>query len=202
MTPLRYGPALLALVLLSACAPTPEITGTPEDTTDEARDTRARPELTLNLPRTRQRDCDCPEESRRDTTFFERGLNALAAGQVVEATEYFKRHQRLEESAVAQWEAQVALTWVGMLPDSPFFDRAAVAEAVEMLSAARPADGDPPHPAAKLMLDALGAFATMHRHLEDLEQVNATLRDDLDKREEAIKRLRELTLGQTRGARR
>lgn len=199
MTALRYGPALLALVLLSACAPTPE---TPDVTGNQARETQARPELTLNLPRSRQRECDCPDDDGRDTRFFERGLTALATGQVVEATEYFQRHQRLEESAVAQWEAEVAIAWVGMLPESPFFDREAVAEAVGSLSAARPGGGDHlPHPAAVLMLDALASFTTLHRHLEDLEQVNATLEDDLEKREEAIKRLRELTLGQTGGAR-
>ena len=36
----------------------------------------------------------------------------------------------------------------------------------------------------------------MDRRVSDLESDNATLREELEKREEALKRLRELTLGQ------
>lgn len=187
--------SLVAVTLLVACTPLQEPPARPES----GEEPRAKPELTLNLPHGSEQDCACPQQSR-DTTFFDRGLQALAEGHFVEATEHFKRYQRLESSALAQWESEVALAWVSMLPDSPFFDRTAVADALLRLGE-RPAKRASVHAAAVLMHDALQAFAVMHRHLQDLEQINATLEQDLEKREEAIKRLRELTLGQSGAAR-
>lgn len=188
--------ALMTLMtLMAACTPLQEAPPAQQTAGEEP---RARPELTLNLPRAAGRDCACPQT--RDTTFFDRGLRALAEGRVVEAAEHFRRYRRLEGSPLAQWESDIALAWVSMLPDSPFFDRQAVADALQRLGE-RPADGVGVHAAAVLMYDALQSFAVMHRHLQDLEQVNSTLEQDLEKREEAIKRLRELTLGQSGAAR-
>ena len=47
------------------------------------------------------------------------------------------------------------------------------------------------------MRDALEAFLVMQRHMNDLQVANTTLAQDLKKREEALKRLRELALGQS-----
>ena len=44
--------------------------------------------------------------------------------------------------------------------------------------------------------DLLESFTVMNRHVTDLEGRNGMLEEDLAKREEALKRLRELTLGQ------
>ena len=43
---------------------------------------------------------------------------------------------------------------------------------------------------------SLESFRVMYRHVDDLQDANDTLKEDLAKREEALKRLRELTLGQ------
>lgn len=191
---------LLALSLLAACTPLQQGSSPVEADSAEGGEhtrntSRSRPELTLNLPRNDRKGCDCAPV--RDTTFFDRGLQALAEGRVVEATEHFRRYRRLEASPLARWESDVALAWVSMLPDSPFYDRDAVVTALAALSG--PPEGA--HASAVLMLQALQSFAVMHRHLQDLEQVNSTLEQDLEKREEAIKRLRELTLGQSGAAR-
>ena len=46
------------------------------------------------------------------------------------------------------------------------------------------------------MQQALESFVLMERHVADLENRATMLREDLEKREQALKRLRELTLGQ------
>jgi prefoldin subunit 5 len=46
------------------------------------------------------------------------------------------------------------------------------------------------------MILALAAVQALEGRIESLDAINAALTDDLEKRDEAIKRLRELTLGQ------
>ena len=53
------------------------------------------------------------------------------------------------------------------------------------------------HQQTLLMRQSLETFLQMERESRDLERTVRTLRSDLEKREEALKRLRELTLGQT-----
>ena len=55
------------------------------------------------------------------------------------------------------------------------------------------------HQQSLLMRQSLETSSALERKVTELEDSNAILRDELEKREEAIKRLRELTLGQ-RGA--
>ena len=52
------------------------------------------------------------------------------------------------------------------------------------------------HQQTRLMQYSLETFLAMERRGRELEETNADLEEDLKKREEAIKRLRELTLGQ------
>ena len=47
-----------------------------------------------------------------------------------------------------------------------------------------------------LLRQSLENFRDMDREMAELKQANKTLQEDLEKREEAIQRLRELTLGQ------
>jgi hypothetical protein len=54
---------------------------------------------------------------------------------------------------------------------------------------------------AEVMVLALAAVQALEGQLESLDAINAALTDDLEKRDEAIKRLRELTLGQQEAAR-
>lgn len=199
---------LTASGLLQACAQAPVESGAMEPASSatgaavasSAQAQRPVPELNLNLPEERK-DCRCVAETTeepRDTTFLERGYSALARGDHIEAVKYFQRYQRLESSPEADWEAGIGIAYVSMLPDSPFFDPEAARKSWRSLS--KQLDGLKVHENSLLMRDALENFLVLDQHITGLEAENATLEQDLAKREEALKRLRELTLGQ-RGAR-
>ena len=57
-------------------------------------------------------------------------------------------------------------------------------------------EGAPVHNKILMMRDALETFVAMDSKITKLDSDNTALREDLAKREEALKRLRELTLGQ------
>ena len=173
------------LVLLQACASAPNETAS-------AGEAEADPELTLNLP---QQAVPCAAESGADDTFFDRGFSSLVAGDHVEAVTYFQRYQRTESSAVANWQAQIAIAYDSMLPQSPFYDPDGARKAYRRLKQEQPQEGVFSEKAL-MMREALAAFDAMERHIADLKSDNATLAADLEKREEALRRLRELTLGQ------
>lgn len=183
---------LLAGLLLQACSSAPQENQVPLDP-------NAVPELTLNLPG--DGGCNCVDQEQRDYTFLERGYSALALGEHIDAVEYFESYRRLEKTPEAAWEADMAIAFISMLPSSPFYDTRAARKSFVSLDAALTANPDMQvHNKAIIMREALEAMVIMDRHIADLENANATLKDDLEKREEALKRLRELTLGQ-RGAR-
>ncbi|MEM1113833.1 MAG: hypothetical protein AAGI11_18110 [Pseudomonadota bacterium] len=184
---LQHPVIMAAALALAACAtppPEPVVQPTaPEDV-----------ELTLNLP---QDDCNCniEEAPQQDHTFLERGVHALSAGEYIEAIQYFQRFQRLEKSAQADWEAGVSIAYASTLPNSPFYDPEAAERRYRRLSK-QPTDDMAIHPYVLLMRESLESFMVMNRHVVDLENSNAILKEDLAKREEALRRLRELTLGQ------
>ncbi len=154
------------------------------------------PELTLNLP---DRSCDCvAQPPARDRTFLDRGLEALVHGDHIEALQHFQRYRRLERDPLADWEARMAIAYLATLPDSPFYDPNEASRTVRELRAAFREDWEPDERVLMMQL-SLESFRVMYRHVDDLEDANATLQEDLAKREEAIKRLRELTLGQRAG---
>ncbi|MDO8862044.1 hypothetical protein Q6D67_10045 [Haliea sp. E1-2-M8] len=194
-------PPLLAVgivLLLSACVTAPEPSEAPvAEPPVEAAPAAPAPELTLNLPSREQ--CQCQPSPERDLTFLERGYQALSQGDAVTALQHFQRYKRLETVAAAQWEADVAIAYLAMLPDSPLYDHDAAEQSYQAL-ARRLLPDMQVHATALLMRDSLAAFALLNRHIADLESSNATLTEDLAKREEAIRRLRELTLGQSRGS--
>lgn len=177
------------LVLLQACSSTPATQQSAAESAPEAV-----PELTLNLPEQAQ-DCACVVTEEADYTFLDKGFNALVAGDHIEAVQYFQRYQRLESSPQANWEAGIAIAYDSMLPDSPFYDPAAARTAYGNLKDQQ-VGGVPIHTKALMMRDALETFVAMEQQISDLKSDNALLRQDLEKREEALKRLRELTLGQ------
>jgi hypothetical protein len=181
----RIAATVSLLVLLQGCVQTPprEEAPTPEEV----------PELTLNLPQAN--GCVCEEPTTADYTFLEKGFAALAAGEHIEAVQYFQRYQRLEESPEAQWEAGIAIAFVSTLSHGPFYDPEAARQAFRKLRREDWKDMEL-HQQSLLMRHSLEAFVTQERHVLDLESTNATLKEDLEKREEALKRLRELTLGQ------
>lgn len=177
------------LLLLQACSSAPATQQSAPESAPEAV-----PEITLNLPEQAQ-DCACVVTEEADYTFLDKGFNALVAGDHIEAVQYFQRYQRLESSPQANWEAGIAIAYDSMLPDSPFYDPAAARTAYGKLKDQQ-VGGVPVHTKALMMRDALKTFVAMEQQINDLESDNALLRQDLEKREEALKRLRELTLGQ------
>ena len=193
ITAARAGTLLLCLLLAACSAPQPQEPVAPARNPEDVK-------LTLNLP-AQSADCDCvsAQEDQQDHTFLERGVRTLAAGEHIEAVQYFQRYQRLEKAPLAQWEARLAIAYVSMLPDSPFYDVAAVRETYADLKRREP-EGQK-HFSIVLMQQALDSFVLLERHVEDLESRASMLQEDLAKREQALKRLRELTLGQPAGTR-
>ena len=184
---LRALGAALALAIVTGCASQP-----PAPADDSAPAQEREVELTLNLPEPPA--CDCPEPGA-DYTFLERGFRALAAGDSIEAVQYFQRYRRLEKNPTAAWEADVAIAYASILPNSPFYDLEAATAASAELQGRQPTE-PAPHDTAVLLARALEALVELARHLDDVEGSNAMLRQDLEKREQALRRLRELTLGQ------
>jgi len=193
----------LAAVLLcaQACAPVP--TAPPADAgtappvaqqgvTGESASQQV-PELTLHLPTTDQ--CAACPSATRDRSFLDRGYQALLDGEYIEAVQYFQRYQRLESSPRAQWEAAIAIAYVSLLPRSPYYDPEAARDSFQGLRRQSPKDmGAEDY--TRLMRQALLNMLALEREIEELKSRNANLQETLDKREEALKRLRELTLGQ------
>ena len=183
---------VVGFALLSACAapPQPVAVVDPEPVSEP----RA-VELTLNLPEPESSpDCACPAAAAEDRTFLERGVARLTAGEYIEAVQYFKRYRRLETTRLAQWEADLAVAYVSMLPRSPFYDVEAARASYTQLQSSEPAGEK--FPGIVLMQQALESFVLLDRHVDDLENRTSMLEEDLEKREQALKRLRELTLGQ------
>ena len=169
-------------VLLVACAGQPE----------EAQvDTPAEevPEITLNLP---AGDCVC-EELQTNYTFIEKGFNAVEAGEYLEALQYFQRYQRIENTRLADVESRIAIAYLSTLPDSPIYDRDAAAESYRQLRGDLGDDMNL-HGEIQLMQQSLETYLDNYRRIEQLKAANSSLRVELEKREEAIKRLRDLTL--------
>lgn len=178
--------------LLQACSNTPD---RPEQAAADA-DAGPLPELTLNLP---QQNCVCEQDTPDDYTFLEKGFSSLLDGEYIDAVQYFQRYQRLESSPRADWEAGIAIAYVSMLPRSPFYDPDAARKSFLELKKQNAKDLKV-HDTTRLMRQSLLNFVILQQHIDDLESSNATLKGDLEKREDALKRLRELTLGQKGGS--
>jgi tetratricopeptide (TPR) repeat protein len=181
--------ATLAL-LLQACTNTP---ATSSAGAAAGADTAPEPELTLNLPK--PEDCSCTPEKPVDYTFLDKGYSALLNGEYVEAVQHFQRYQRLESSTRADWEARISIAYVSMLPRSPFYDPEAARKTFRELKEQKPKEFNA-HDYTRLMRQSVLNFLILEQRIEDLERSNTILKTDLEKREEALKRLRELTLGQ------
>ena len=174
---------LPALCLLVACSSQPE-----HEEAEAAEDDI--PELTLNLP---TGDCAC-DNPQANFTFLEKGVNALEEGAFLESLQYFQRYQRIEKSEVADIEAGIAIAYLSILPDSPIYDRDAAREAYPPLRDRITGEMEL-HSDVRLMQTSLDAFIAMYAQIDQLKGTNSSLRVELEKREQAIKRLRDLTLG-------
>ncbi len=183
--------AIAGLVhLLVACASTPPPVDPPQ-----APAPKPVPELILNLPEPDTANCDCEAPPGVDLTFLEKGFNALNEGDFEEAVNYFRRYQRLESSPGVDWEAGIAVAYVKMLPQGPYYNWRAARDSYVRLMRQQP-EGIQLHGQIVLMRDALAVLVDLHTQIDDLQRETATLSESLEKREEALRRLRELTLGQ------
>jgi len=173
-------PALFLVIFLQACA-----------STDQPGSQSTEPELTLNLPQ--RQDCNCQRRPVVDYTFLEKGLHALAAGDYVEAIQYFQRYERMEDSDDATWEAQVATAFVYTLPHSALHDDDAARKSYRSLREEYHPEKNV-HPQILLVREAMEMFLSQERQLRQLRAARAELEQELGRREEALRRLRELAL--------
>ena len=175
---------VLGALLLVACGGQP----VPEQNAESQGDV---PELTLNLPA--GDNCSCGTE-QENFTFLERGLASLDEGAYLDALQYFQSYQRIEDSEQANLEAGIAIAYLGILPDSPIYDREAARESYAALRM-KPTEGVALHEDLQLMKISLETFLDLYDQIDSLKNTNSELRAELEKREQAIKRLRDLTLG-------
>ena len=146
------------------------------------------PEIILTLP---SPDCDCADNG----DFMDRAFYALAEGEYLESLEHFQRYQRIEKTVTADIEVWIAIAFLSTLPDSPVFDREAAGESYRRVRRFMRGRELKLHGQILLMLEALETFVDMQGQLNRARQSNDSLEDELKKRESAIKRLRDLTLG-------
>lgn len=193
-------PIALAL-LLQACATAPAVppvaaAATPAETAapiEPAPGKTEVPELELNLPQAEK--CNCTVPPGADYTFLEKGYRALLDGEYRDAMEHFQRYQRLESSPRADLEAGIAIAYVQMLPRSSFYDPVVARNSFRALREQN-AKKLGVHDYTRLMRQSLLNLLELQKELDELKVDNKTLKEDLKKREEALKRLRDLTLSQ------
>jgi len=198
--------AATAVLALSACASgqaVPPSAPPPQEASVEAPasaqgPSEAVPELTLNLPAAGK--CKCPAVApREDNTFLEKGYQALLDGEYDDAMENFQRYQRLESSPRVDLESGLAIAYLRMLPRSPYYNPELARTSFKVLRE-QDAKELKVHDYVRLMRQALLNMLKLQAREQELEQKNQKLQTELKKREEALKRLRELTLGQKASA--
>lgn len=178
--------AVAMALLLQACAGSP---ASPDSSTVSGQEPE--PELNLNLPDQADPSCACPDSADHD--LLEKGFRALNAGDHREAVNYFRRYQRLETSPAVEWEAEIAVAYDKMFPKSPYYNKKAASESYHRLTREQP---EKVHPIILTMRDSLAILVALHERLDEQQNENDVLVEELEKREEALKRLRELVLGQ------
>ena len=152
-------------------------------------------EINLNLPEADGVSFVSEAEPEVDATFLDKGFAELVAGDHREAVNYFRRYQRLESSPGVDWEANIAVAYDKMMPESPYYNPKAASESYRRLMRVRPIDITV-HEKVLMMRDSLEIFVQLHAKIDDLQNQRRHLTENLEKREDALKRLRELTLGQ------
>jgi len=198
-----FAPIALAL-LLQACATTPApptpAAAAPAAAAEQTAGAVAPdagkadvPELELNLPQ--QENCKCVVPAAADYTFLEKGYRSLLDGEYRDAMEHFQRYQRLESSPRADLEAGIAIAYVQMLPRSSFYDPVLARSSFRVLREQN-AKKLGVHDYTRLMRQSLLNLLELQDKIDELKVNNKTLKEDLKKREEALKRLRDLTLSQ------
>ena len=208
MRVIRFAVVVASVVLtLAACASGPAVPSSPppparvQENAQEPAAVQAHPaastavpQLNLNLPEARQ--CNCPVTApQADFTFLEKGYHALLEGEYENAMENFQRYQRLESSARVDLEAGLAIAYLRMLPRGPYYNPELARTSFKVLRE-QDAKQLKVHDYVRLMRQALLNMLKLQAEEQAQEQKNQALQAELKKREEALKRLRELTLGQ------
>ena len=140
----------------------------------------------LNIPAPPAVECDCDTDPAvLVENYFDRGVRALAARDYARARVYFERH-RESGGDQATHEASVGIAFVTLLDESN-----AITGEGEGASGV--------DERAEVMILALAAVETLENQIKSIEQLNQSLTVDLEKREEALKLLRDLTLGAPEG---
>lgn len=152
-------------------------------------------EITLNLPDQTLEACVSDQRIDVDYTYLEKGFSAMVVGDNVEAVKYFRRYQRLESSPGAEWEAGIAIAYAKMLPNGPYYNWRAAADAYRRLMRRVP-EGIELNQQVLILRGTLALLVDLHVYIDELQNEKDDLNENLEKREEALKRLRELTLGQ------
>jgi TolA-binding protein len=194
----RVSVLLVLSFILQACAASPAVkpaAAAPDVTsaTPGEAQAAAAPQLALTLPE--QAQCDCPDATTEEYTVLEQGYQALLDGEYDEAMAHFERYQQLESSPRANLEAGIAIAYVRMLPRSSFYDPVQARNAFRVLREQNAKELGV-HDYTRLMRQSLLNLLELQDKIDKLKANNAALKDDLEKREEALKRLRDLTLGQ------
>ena len=177
-------------LLLQAC-----VSGSPAVDSSQGSATKSVNEITLNLADPTLVPCTSDQNMGVDYTYLERGFSAMVLGDNVEAVKYFRRYQRLESSPGADWEAGIAIAYEKMLPDSPYYNWRAAAEDYRRLMRRVP-EGIELNQQVLILSRTLAVLADLHDYIDELQNEKDDLSESLKKREEALKRLRELILGQ------
>ena len=123
--------------------------------------------------------CQCPSDSPSDD--FMLGLQALSQGDYAAAGQHFEEHV-LSGGKQAPREAAAAQALADTLSEYPIGKDSSRADEIT--------------DRAMLIDLVLVLIAGLEQKVAELSAENAALTVDLEKREEALKRLRELTLGQ------
>ncbi|MFT5483813.1 MAG: hypothetical protein ACI9GW_002472 [Halieaceae bacterium] len=149
------------------------------------------PELNLNLP---GNDEACVPPAPGDQNFIQKAFAALSEGDHIEALQYFKSFQRTEQGENQRWEARIGIAYLIFVPASPVHDMEAARTLYRDLRTSSPEEAEL-HLQTIIMRDSMEAFYQLESQISNLSERNRVLREDLDKREVALKRLRDLTIG-------
>jgi len=174
LTPLLQAVAFsVLLVTLAGCASSP----VPDTELDAVLDS----EINLHLPIDEPEDFSCECVAAPSENYFDRGVRALAARDYPQAKIYFEEH-RLSAGEGADREADVGLAFVALLSvevseSHPAYSASGIDERAEVMTL------------------ALAAVTVLEDRLKALTALNEALSTDLERREDALKRLRDLTLG-------
>lgn len=165
---------LAAIALLSGCSVLPAQDGVAGSADSSAMTERDMSESSSGV-------CQCPDDTQLDQ--FSIALQALSRGNHESARLAFTRHAEVgSEQNLSEASAGLALADILAQNGSEIATRA---------------DSDSDRAALIQMVVSL--IADLQEQFAELEAQNAALTVDLEKREEALKRLRELTLGQPEG---